>query len=105
MTFFNYVIIREDYKHLIGGRTFRHEAIHQAQAYDFGIGFCGYFVFYLLYLLEWVLKLPWAIFGYKPYKNISFEREAYNNDINPNYLPTRRKFTWLKYIFKMSKYV
>jgi hypothetical protein len=52
MIFFNYIIIREDCKDLIGSRTFRHEAIHQAQAYDFRIGFCGYFVFYLLYLLE-----------------------------------------------------
>ncbi len=52
MIFFNCIIIREDCKHLVGSRVFRHEAIHQAQAYDFGIGFCGYFIFYLLYLLE-----------------------------------------------------
>lgn len=103
MTFFNYIIIREDYKDLIGSRTFRHEAIHQAQAYDFGIGFCGYFIFYLLYLLEWVLKLPWFIFGYLPYYSISFEQEAHKRDCDYDYLDKRKRFAWLKYIFKMVK--
>ena len=52
ITFFNYIIVREDCKDLIGNRTYNHESIHQAQAYDFGIGFCGYFVFYILYVIE-----------------------------------------------------
>jgi len=103
MTFFNWMIIREEYKEKVGETTFNHESIHQAQAYDFGIGFCGYFLFYFLYLLEWILKLPWALFGYKPYYSISFEQEAYGGQLNPTYLDDRKRFYWLKYIFKMVK--
>lgn len=105
MTFFNCIIVREDCKQLIGNRTLNHEAIHQAQAYDFGLGFFGYFVFYLLYLLEWVLKLPWFIFGYLPYYSISFEQEAHNRDCDYDYLSNRKHFAWLKYVFKMVKKV
>ena len=97
------MIIREEYKGKVGETTFNHESIHQAQAYDFGIGFCGYFIFYFLYLLEWVLKLPWALFGYKPYYSISFEQEAYGWQRNPTYLDDRKRFYWLKYILKMVK--
>lgn len=103
MTFFNYIIVREEYKNLVGKRTINHEHIHQAQAYDFGFGFFGYFIFYLLYLIEWVLKLPWAILGYKPYYSVSFEQEAHNRDCDYTYLENRKRFAWIKYIFKGIK--
>ena len=106
ITIFNCIFVREEYKNRgINNWTINHEKIHMAQAYDFGLGFFGFFIFYIWYFLEWLFKLPWFLFGYKPYKNISFEREAYNNDVNYNYLYTRRKFAWLKYIFKMIKKV
>ena len=103
ITLFNWIVIREDCKNYVGKKTYNHEGIHQAQAYDFYIGFCGYFIFYLLYFLEWVLKLPWALFGYKPYESISFEQEAYNREYDYTYLEDRRHFAWVKYIFKMKK--
>ena len=103
MTFFNLMIIRKENKQFVGKRTYNHELIHQAQAYDFGIGFCGYFIFYLLYLLEWILKLPWKLSGYSPYYSISFEQEAHNRDCDYTYLEDRKRFAWLKYIFKMKK--
>ena len=99
MTLFNWIIIREELKDRIGNRTINHESIHQAQAYDFGIGFFGYF----LYMIEWFLKLPWFILGYKPYRSISFEQEAYNRDCDYDYLDSRKRFAWLKYVFKMTK--
>ena len=97
------MIVREEYKDSIGKTTYNHESIHQAQAYDFGIGFCGYFIFYLLYLLEWILKLPWWFFKYDPYKSISFEQEAYNREFDYAYLEDRPRFAWVKYVFKMIK--
>ena len=103
MTFFNLMIVREEYKDCVTKRTINHESIHQAQAYDFGIGFCGYFIFYLFYLLEWVFKLPFALFSYKPYMSISFEQEAYKKELDDEYLENRKRFAWLKYIFKLVK--
>lgn len=103
ITLFDFMVIREDYKDLIGRRTFNHESIHQAQSRDFGLGFCGYFIFYILYLLEWILKLPWALFGYKPYYSISFEQEAHTRDCDYNYLEKRKRFAWVKYIFRLTK--
>jgi hypothetical protein len=60
-------------------------------------------VFYIWYILEWLLKVPFALFGYKPYKSISFEQEAYQNQRNFDYRTTRKKFCWLKNLFKLIK--
>ena len=101
---FDYLIIRKEYENIpLDRSTLIHETIHASQARDFGIGWCGYFIFYILYLLEWLLKTPWALFGYDPYMNISFEREAYDKDGDSTYLETRTKFAWAKYVFKMRK--
>lgn len=101
---FDNLIIRQEYKNSpVRQTTINHETIHALQARDFCIGFCGYFIFYLLYLLEWALKLPWRLFGYNPYMSISFEQEAYNRDCDLTYLDNRKRFAWLKYIFKMRK--
>ena len=101
---FDNLIIREEYRDKpIKQSTINHESIHASQARDFGIGFCGYFIFYLWYLLEWLLKLPWKLLKYDPYMSIGFEQEAYNRDVDPNYLKNRKRFAWVKYIFKMKK--
>lgn len=49
-------------------------------------------VYYILYIIEWLIKLP---FG-NAYRNISFEREAFANHDNCNYLCERELFAWLK---------
>lgn len=60
-------------------RIRRHEGnIHWPQQLELLI-----ILFYPLYLLEWFIKL--FIYGKKAYKNISFEREASDNDDDPNY--------------------
>lgn len=51
-------------------------------------------VYYILYVFEWLLRLP---FG-DAYKNISFERESFDNDGNYHYLCERDLFNWIKYI-------
>jgi hypothetical protein len=71
--------------------TINHECIHWEQQKEmFGL------FFYIWYLLEWVIKL--FRYGRKSYNNISFEREAYKNASNKDYLLTRKRFAWIKYI-------
>ena len=60
-------------------RTRNHEGnIHWPQQLELLIIF-----FYILYGLEWLIKF--FIYGGKAYRNISFEREAYDNDDNLQY--------------------
>ena len=74
----------------------RHEAIHTVQAREM-----LFVPYYLLYLLEYLVKLFICGNADKAYKSISFEQEAYLNSKNPNYLQERKNFAWAKYIFKM----
>lgn len=55
------------------------------------------FAYYIWYLIEWLCKLP---FG-NAYRSISFEREAYGNEGDSNYVENRHLFCgWLKFVFK-----
>ncbi|MDD4698286.1 MAG: hypothetical protein PHR52_12220 [Fermentimonas sp.] len=74
-------------------RTINHESIHSRQMLElFIVGF------YIWYIFEWVLKLIIYKNRYKAYKNIGFEREAYDNDSNINYLNKRKIFSFIIYI-------
>lgn len=104
ITLFDYMVIREENRNrAILITTWNHENWHASQVRDFYIGWCGYFIFYFLYVLEWVLKLPFALFGYKPYRSISFEQDAFANQDKTEKLYNRKKFSWVKYIFKLVK--
>ncbi len=73
-----------------------HEAIHTAQMKEL-----GYIPFYILYLIEWFIKLIInKLDNNKAYKSISFERETYSNQNNLNYLKERKHYEWIKRIFK-----
>lgn len=52
--------------------------------------------FYILYVLEYLIKLPF--YGYNAYRNISFEREAYASQNDNSYLENGDYFEWVKYI-------
>lgn len=56
----------------------------------------AFFMFYILYVLEWLIKLPF--YGTKAYRNISFEREAFECEGDNNYLENGDYFEWVKYI-------
>lgn len=45
--------------------------------------------FYIIYLLEWIVRL---FINENAYRNISFEKEAYQNEGDLSYLRTRRWF-------------
>ena len=70
-----------------------HEKIHLRQQLELLI-----LPFYLIYVLEFLIKLitykNWNI----AYRNISFEREAYCNEYDNTYLKTRSFWQFLKYI-------
>lgn len=70
-------------------KTHRHESIHLQQIIELGI-----VLFYLWYFIEWAIKL--FIYGKQAYRNISFEREAYNNDLDVDYLKNRKRYNWIK---------
>ena len=56
------------------------------------------FAFYILYGIEWFIKLFIYRNSHKAYKNTSFEREAYSNEDDVIYLESRKRFAWIKYI-------
>lgn len=64
--------------------TLNHEKIHTAQMREL-----LYIGFYICYLVEWFVRL---FMKGNAYRNISFEREAYNNDVNLSYLKRRKWF-------------
>lgn len=74
-------------------RIIRHEKIHLRQQLEMLI-----IPFYMWYFMEWLLR--WALYKNrsKAYFNISFEREAYQNDSNPDYMKSRKFWNFIKYI-------
>lgn len=55
--------------------------------------------FYIWYGIEWFIRLILYIGKDKrAYNYVSFEREAYVNQTNPNYLENSNYFAWLWYI-------
>ena len=102
MNFFGIILTRSK---VISSKTMNHEGIHECQAEDFGNKYFGYCVFYLLYVIEYFIKLICKFFNWRirPYRSISFEQEAYLNDRNWQYQSNRKRFTWVKYIFKIVK--
>lgn len=69
-----------------------HEKIHLKQQQELLIIF-----FYILYISEWLIRTLFYLDSYKAYQNISFEREAYNNEKNLNYPNNRKTFGFLRY--------
>lgn len=68
-----------------------HERIHFQQQLELLI-----LPFYILYLINYLLNLIRFKNHEQAYFNICFEKEAYSNDKNLNYLQTRRLYSWLK---------
>lgn len=70
-----------------------HEYIHLKQQLELLV-----VPFYFIYGFEFLMRLiqyrGWKI----AYRNISFEREAYYNEDNMEYLKTRKNWRFLKYI-------
>nr|DAD63626.1 MAG TPA: hypothetical protein [Caudoviricetes sp.] len=79
-----------------------HELIHTAQMKEL-----LYVPFYLLYILEWLIRLAIYRNAREAYRNISFEREAYDKQANFGYIidDERKPYAFLKYIKRKSTQV
>ena len=71
-----------------------HERIHLRQQAELLI-----LPFYFWYFLEWCFKSLFYLNFYKAYRNLSFEREAYQNESNPEYLVGRKRFAFTRYLW------
>ena len=112
---FDTIYIRDCNKHRgVNKSTINHEGIHLCQIEDFVPNrnnkkwrlYLGGCIFYVLYFIEWLIKLLFSIFTLgkvRAYASISFEQEAYDNQNNYNYQDNRQRFGWIKYLFKLVK--
>ncbi len=80
-------------KALVTEDDMTHEFIHIKQWREL-----LYIGFILWCALEWLARLIQYRNFDKAYKNISFEREAYSNQGNTEYLNTRRLYSFIKYL-------
>ena len=106
---FGILFVRKKYEGKIFKYIINHESIHTAQMKEM-----GYIFFYILYGIEWLIKIPFSWFYKQPknhskikkiaYRSISFEQEAYYNQYNYDYLTNRKRYNWIKRIFKMYDY-
>lgn len=91
ITIFPFIILEN--KEIKLDKTFiNHEMIHIYQQAELLLIF-----FILFYYIEFLIKLIHYKDFHKAYTNISFEREAYENESNYNYLKTRKWFSFVKY--------
>lgn len=82
---------RKQYTHL-NSYTINHEAIHTAQMKEL-----LYIGFYIWYFIEWIIQLIINIKNPKnAYYEIRFEKEAFQNENNLDYLKTRKQYNWIK---------
>lgn len=72
-----------------------HERIHNAQQREL-----LYLPFYILYLIEWLIKLLRYRNNHRAYMAISFEREAYTHGHDHGYLHRRPRYAWLRHLIK-----
>ncbi len=70
-----------------------HERIHTAQQREL-----LFVPFYVLYVVEWLVRLAQYRNLDAAYRNISFEREAYARGRDLGYLPARPRYAWLRYL-------
>lgn len=81
-------------------KMLNHELIHTEQMKEL-----LYVPFYLLYGIEWLIRLAMYRNTREAYRNISFEREAYNMQSNFHYIidKERKPYAFLKYIRKRAE--
>ena len=89
---FGVLFVRKGVK--VNQQMLNHEEIHSKQMKEL-----WYILFYVWYLIEWLIRL-FQYKGKKAYRNISFEREAYDYDWYMYYMIERKPYTFLKYLKK-----
>ncbi len=94
MTIFPFIFLKN--KRLKSSVTLiNHEKIHLRQQLELLV-----VPFYIWYFIEFVIGYIKHKNWFLAYKNISFEREAFYNDANLDYLKSRPFWQFLKYLSK-----
>ncbi len=88
---FGVIFTRNEYMP-ISDKTINHEAIHTRQILELFFVF-----FYLWYSVEWLIRLVQYRSTKEAYRNISFERDAYAQDSDHDYLKNRKPYSFLRY--------
>jgi hypothetical protein len=121
ITFYPWVFVRKDASKWALTDT-RHETTHLWQQEEvLMLGYCATtilailgivswwwllavpFYFYVGYVLEWLIRIPICGFDTKlAYFNISTEQESYLHEDDLSYNYERKRFAWVKYLFKKS---
>ena len=89
LTIWPFIFVRKDAK--IQPKDMTHEEIHGQQQKEMLL-----LPFYLWYLTEWAVKS--IVKGKSAYRDISFEKEAYNNQLDAEYPKKRKHYEWFKLI-------
>ncbi len=83
LSIYPFIFVRKEYKGKLTKYTINHEKIHHRQQLEHLI-----ILFFIIYLIEYI---------FEGYRDISFEREAYNNAQNLDYLKHRKLYANYKY--------
>ena len=74
-------------------QTRTHEVIHLRQQRELLL-----IGFYLLYVAFWIYGVIRFKSFHAAYRNIPFEKEAYEHDLDPTYPMNRKSHSWIKFI-------
>jgi hypothetical protein len=96
MALFPFILVKYP-QDLRDARLIRHEYIHIWQQIELLI-----IPFYILYLLNYLWNRVKGQGHHQAYLNICFEKEAFMNDDNEQYLKNRRLWAFMKYTGKKS---
>lgn len=91
MAVWPFIISRKTRKQL-GEQVIRHEKIHFRQQLEMGFLF-----FFIWYFIEYFIRLIQSGDKQSAYRNMVFEREAYDFEKFENYLKERKPFSWFQY--------
>lgn len=86
-------IIFSDKRFSDNKQVMNHERIHVRQVLELLI-----IPFYLLYIMEFLIRRFSSKSKYEAYRKISFEQEAYSNDHDQDYLKKRTPYQFAKYL-------
>ena len=97
ITLFPFVFLRKSYVDRLADWNFliliNHESIHLEQQAELGVIF-----FYVWYFIEYCIRVVLIGNTDAAYRKICFEREAYENEKDLDYLYKRKFWAFLKYI-------
>ena len=92
MTIFPFIFVNSE-KHKNDVVVMNHEKIHLKQQLELLV-----IPFYILYLIDYAIGIAKYRNTRLAYRNITWEKEAYRNESNLNYLKNRKWYSFMKYV-------